>query len=224
MLGFPNSIYQGFTTRGKAEEYLAAGPPRAPPRPVEIIDLTGDSPLPLPKRTFADISADSDHPAVKDEGDLRDLKRFMYDGAETGTIERPLPVPKPKIQLTPDQDRVLQMVLGGDNVFFTGPAGTGKSLILEHVKYHLGKLKRSYAITAPTGIAAVQLGGTTIHNFSGVGIGRLGLNAYCGMANAKHTQIGKRKDAWEKTDVLVIDEVSMVLSQSFAGIVTRMLR
>ncbi|KAF3940125.1 hypothetical protein ABW19_dt0209272 [Dactylella cylindrospora] len=38
------------------------------------------------------------------------------------------PIEKPTIPLTPDQDKILQAVLKGENVFFTGPAGSGKSL------------------------------------------------------------------------------------------------
>jgi ATP-dependent DNA helicase PIF1 len=89
-------------------------------------------------------------------------------------------------------------------------AGTGKSLILEHVKYHLWKARKRVAITAPTGIAAVQLGGSTIHSFSGVGLGDKGLREYLSMSRARKTGIGQKRTAWRETDVLVIDEISML--------------
>jgi hypothetical protein len=120
------------------------------------------------------------------------------------------PIRLPEIPLSPEQDQVLQMVLTGKNVFFTGPAGTGKSLILRHVKYHLQKSGKKFAITAPTGIAAVQLGGTTIHSFSGVGYGNRGLRDYRGMSRSKKTSVGKKYMVWRTTDVLIIDEISMV--------------
>ena len=119
-------------------------------------------------------------------------------------------VRKPKISLSPDQTRVLQLVLEGKNVFFTGPAGSGKSLILEHVKYHLSKQKKDYRITAPTGVAAAQLGGSTIHSFSGVGLGDKGLREYVGMSTRNWTKIGEKRQSWRSTEVLIIDEISMV--------------
>ena len=119
-------------------------------------------------------------------------------------------VKRPEIRLSTEQTRVLQLVLEGKNVFFTGPAGTGKSLVLEHVKYHLFKLNKTYAITAPTGVAAAQLGGSTINSFSGVGLGDKGLKEYLGMSTRGWTKIGERKESWESTDVLIIDEISMV--------------
>ena len=117
---------------------------------------------------------------------------------------------KPEISLSPDQTRVLQLVLEGKNVFFTGPAGSGKSLILEHVKYHLSKQKKTFAITAPTGVAAAQLGGSTIHSFSGVGLGDKGLREYVGMSTRNWTKIWEKRQSWRSTEVLIIDEISMV--------------
>ena len=119
-------------------------------------------------------------------------------------------VKKPEIDLSPKQTRVLQLFLEGKNVFFTGPAGTGKSLVLEHVKYHLFKLNKTYAITAPTGVAAAQLGGSTINSFSGVGLGDKGLKEYLGMSTTGRTKIGERRGSWISTKVLIIDEISMV--------------
>jgi ATP-dependent exoDNAse (exonuclease V) alpha subunit len=83
-------------------------------------------------------------------------------------------------------------------------------LILEHIKYHLWEQEKVYAVTAPTGIAAVQLGGSTIHSFSGVGLGEKGLRDYLGMSLAKKTQIRMKRAAWLDTKVLIIDEISMV--------------
>ncbi|KAH8152385.1 uncharacterized protein LAJ45_03225 [Morchella importuna] len=48
----------------------------------------------------------------------------------------------PPEQLSEDQKYILGLVLDGHNVFFTGPAGSGKSLLLKHIKYHLRKNKK----------------------------------------------------------------------------------
>lgn len=64
-----------------------------------------------------------------------------------------------------------------------------------------------YAVTAPTGIAAVLVGGVTMHSFFGVGTGKRGLNHYL----KSHTDFAEilRKKIGE-IDVLIVDEISMV--------------
>ncbi|RVD87572.1 uncharacterized protein DFL_001797 [Arthrobotrys flagrans] len=116
-------------------------------------------------------------------------------------------VEKPTIPLTPEQDKILQAVLKGDNVFFTGPAGTGKSLVLAHVKYKLAKDNLVYAVTAPTGIAAVLIQGVTINSFFGLGTGEQGLQHYLRTKGAFSEVIRKKM---QETDVLIVDEISMV--------------
>jgi ATP-dependent DNA helicase PIF1 len=75
------------------------------------------------------------------------------------------------MQLNDEQEGVLNVVKSGANVFFTGTAGTGKSYLLCHIIAELRKQYRpdQIAITAPTGIAAVNVGGQTIHSFVGCG-------------------------------------------------------
>ena len=67
----------------------------------------------------------------------------------------------------------------GQNVFITGSAGTGKSYLLNYIVQELkmkyeqesGSSGESVFVTAPTGIAAINVGGTTIHSFAGIGLG-----------------------------------------------------
>jgi ATP-dependent DNA helicase PIF1 len=56
----------------------------------------------------------------------------------------------------------------------------------------------------------VQLGGSTIHSFSGVGLGEKGLHEYLSMSRTKKTGIGQKRAAWLETSVLIIDEISML--------------
>ncbi|GAA5839577.1 hypothetical protein JCM9279_005984 [Rhodotorula babjevae] len=118
---------------------------------------------------------------------------------------------KQKVVLSPEQQMVLKMVVENDkNVFFTGSAGTGKSVLLREI---IASLKRKYrgntdavAVTASTGMAACNIGGTTIHSFGGIGLGT-------GTAEQLVNNIRKNKQAvarWQRCKVLVIDEVSMV--------------
>ncbi|GAA6050730.1 hypothetical protein JCM3770_006598 [Rhodotorula araucariae] len=118
---------------------------------------------------------------------------------------------KQKVVLSPEQQMVLKLVVDNDkNVFFTGSAGTGKSVLLREI---IASLKRKYrgntdavAVTASTGMAACNIGGTTIHSFGGIGLGT-------GTAEQLVANIRKNKQAvtrWQRCKVLVIDEVSMV--------------
>ncbi|KAG8709526.1 DNA helicase [Ceratobasidium sp. 394] len=66
------------------------------------------------------------------------------------------------------------MVLSGKNVFFTGAAGTGKSVLLRQIiqSLHERDKDRRIAVTASTGIAAVNIGGATLHSFAGKSTGQ----------------------------------------------------
>lgn len=120
--------------------------------------------------------------------------------------------PEPKHQLSSEQKEVLDLVLQGENVFFTGSAGTGKSLVLEHIKYHLRKKRMEYSVTAPTGSSSILVGGQTLHSWAGVGLGDKPVGAYIKHAKSGYGGVGKRRFAWRETDVLIIDEISMVCS------------
>jgi hypothetical protein len=104
------------------------------------------------------------------------------------------------------QTEALEILKLGHNVFLTGPAGSGKTHLLN--KY-INFLKDNYVdvgITASTGIAATHMGGTTIHSWTGMGI-KDSLNKF------ELEELKTRKylrDRFLRTQVLVIDEVSML--------------
>lgn len=103
-----------------------------------------------------------------------------------------------------NQQLALEIMLAGHNVFLTGPAGSGKTYVLNQfikLAKHSGK---HVSITATTGLAASHLGGTTIHSWSGIGV-----SDELSPGFAEHMAKG-RKEIIEKTDVLLIDEVSML--------------
>lgn len=66
------------------------------------------------------------------------------------------------IQLNTEQQKALDAMMSGRNVFLTGEAGTGKSTVLREF---LERCDRPCAVLAPTGVAAINVGGTTIHSF-----------------------------------------------------------
>ncbi|KAJ7223716.1 PIF1-like helicase-domain-containing protein [Mycena rebaudengoi] len=114
------------------------------------------------------------------------------------------------VDLNDAQSRILAVVDAGGSVFFTGSAGTGKTLPLKHI-IRSQRLKYSgsvdaVAITASTGAAACSIGGITIHSFAGIGLG----SDSAGVLVRKVLSYSKALARWRKVKVLIIDEVSMV--------------
>ena len=119
--------------------------------------------------------------------------------------------------LNEKQRTVLQSVQRGYNVFVTGPAGTGKSVVLKHV---IKLLKETYqpqewTVVAPTGIAATALGGQTIHSFSGVGIPTVVADFEKAWGKGRKGGIGGSCERWRDLKALIVDEVSMLSGEFF---------
>ncbi len=104
------------------------------------------------------------------------------------------------------QDRALDILKTGANVFLTGEPGAGKTYVINQYINWLEAAGMHVAVTASTGIAATHIGGMTIHSWSGVGI-----KDYLSPADldaiVSKEKIVKRVKA---TQVLVIDEISML--------------
>lgn len=94
----------------------------------------------------------------------------------------------------------------GRSVFLTGPAGSGKTYVLNTFIREQKRKGKEVAITASTGIAATHLGGTTIHSWSGLGI-RDELTNKDRLWLTDNARLSKR---YAMTDILIIDEVSML--------------
>jgi len=104
------------------------------------------------------------------------------------------------------QSLALDILKSGRNVFLTGSAGSGKTYTLNAYIDFLQSKKARVAVTASTGIASTHLGGMTIHSWSGIGIrDRLSKHDINDIISKRYT--AKR---FKKTDVLIIDEVSMI--------------
>lgn len=122
-----------------------------------------------------------------------------------------------KAMLSPEQKAVFDALLLGKNVFLTGGGGTGKSHLISIINQELPDLKFNsigtpYRIhtTALTGCAAILLGtnAKTLHSWAAIGLGR-------GTAEELAEQIKKKKrqKSWNQTDLLIIDEISMMPSE-----------
>ena len=86
-----------------------------------------------------------------------------------------------------------------DHIFVTGRAGTGKSTLLNHLSWHTSK---QVVICAPTGVAALNVGGQTVHSLFRLPIGVI--------ADHQIEQSRELRKLLGTLDTIVIDEVSMV--------------
>lgn len=117
--------------------------------------------------------------------------------------------------LTGEQRRVLELVRDGKSVFYTGPAGTGKSYLMRLAVSCLDPA--GCHVTASTGIAAVHVGGATLAHWAGVGGAALEGGAVDAAAVLR--RIARNAEAvrrWRGVRTLVVDEISMVDGRFFS--------
>ena len=78
--------------------------------------------------------------------------------------------PEKRIELSLEQEKVVNLALRKNNIFLTGAAGCGKTVTLKEILYRLGNKKKggNVQVVAPTGIAALPLDGKTTYSFAGV--------------------------------------------------------
>lgn len=102
------------------------------------------------------------------------------------------------------QKLALGVLTEGHSVFLTGPAGSGKTYVLNEFVKHARQTGKKVAVTASTGLAATHLGGTTIHAWAGIGI-------HDEIKRFMISDMSKsRRDQITSADILIIDEVSML--------------
>lgn len=104
------------------------------------------------------------------------------------------------------QNEALDILKLGHNAFLTGPAGSGKTYLLNQFIKYLRLNNVSVGITASTGIAATHMGGTTIHSWSGMGIrDEMDDRAIADLLKRQYL-----RKHFLRTKVLIIDEISML--------------
>ena len=104
------------------------------------------------------------------------------------------------VSLSPQQQEVFKLIEETrEHVFITGRAGTGKSTLLNHLAY---TTEKTIAVCAPTGVAALNVGGQTIHSLFRLPTGLIG------SLDLNHGP--DQRKILNAIDTLVIDEVSMV--------------
>lgn len=117
---------------------------------------------------------------------------------------------KPKLnELNEEQNKVFNRILAGENLFITGDGGTGKSYLIKYIYNYYKKNKlKNVQVVSLTGISAYLLNcnAVTLHSWAGIGLG----------VNINVDNIPKKKiKQWCKTDLLIIDEISMLTGDLF---------
>lgn len=107
-----------------------------------------------------------------------------------------------QIKLTDDQRKAFDIIMRGDNTFVTGGAGTGKSILIKTVIRELEMQHKNVVVCAPTGIAAVNIRGITIHKAFGFPKGPCITEKTCKLSIRTPKLI-------RAADVIVVDEISM---------------
>lgn len=107
-----------------------------------------------------------------------------------------------------EQQQAYNKYIEGDNIFITGPGGTGKSALIKHIQENAIKRLLDIHVCALTGCAAVLLNckAKTVHSWAGIGIGKASIETLVHKINNNRFL----KQIWKNTDILVIDEVSMM--------------
>lgn len=118
------------------------------------------------------------------------------------------------LSLSEEQKAIINYVVNrGENVFFTGSAGTGKSVVLRHLVQELCRKhgQVNVGVTASTGLAACNISGQTVHKYLSIG---LGTGSPQELAN-KIKKNGPAKKRWQSMVVLIIDEILMIDGKLF---------
>ncbi|SMQ52673.1 unnamed protein product [Zymoseptoria tritici ST99CH_1A5] len=110
--------------------------------------------------------------------------------------------------LSEEQRRLVNLILDGRNIFYTGSAGTGKSTVLREFVSALELQGKQVVKVAPTGVAALNIHGQTYYRFAG-----WNKNSRKRSVSQLKREACNQYQRWERlneVDVLVIDEISML--------------
>jgi len=116
-------------------------------------------------------------------------------------------------QLSPEQNYAFEKFKRNENLFITGPGGTGKTKLIQYLVDYAKTIKRRIQVCALTGCAAVLLNcnARTIHSWSGIRLAK-------GDPQKIIESVIKNKRSaklWRSVDVLIVDEISMMSKKIF---------
>ena len=115
--------------------------------------------------------------------------------------------------LSSEQKYALYKFKRGENLFITGPGGTGKTFLIRHLINSAKENKKNVQVCALTGCASVLLncGARTIHSWSGIKLARGDSHNIIESALRSNRTVKN----WQSVKVLIVDEVSMMSKKIF---------
>jgi len=118
------------------------------------------------------------------------------------------------IVFTPLQKLAFDKYLKGENIFITGPGGSGKSALIKAIVENAKKRNKQVQVCGMTGCAAVLLDGCnakTLHSWAGIGLANGDIDII------SHRVMSDKYKArnWKRVDLLIVDEVSMMSEKIF---------
>ena len=119
----------------------------------------------------------------------------------------------PKSAPPTEQQLAFDKYIAGENIFITGPGGTGKTHVIKDIVEHAKANDKAYRVCALTGCAAVLLmcGAITLHAFAGIGLATGTIDSVVD----KVVKNRHKRPNWHKIDILIVDEVSMLSLKIF---------
>lgn len=118
----------------------------------------------------------------------------------------------PETEANERVDKITRALLSSNNVFLSGPGGTGKSYMLKNVFTRLREFGKRVYKTGSTGVSAESIGGMTLHSWAGVMLGDKSAETYYNLIKTKNKNAHMR---WLRTSILIIDEISMTGGEFF---------
>jgi len=115
--------------------------------------------------------------------------------------------------LSREQKYAYEKFKRGENLFITGPGGTGKTALIKYLVSHMKRTNKPYQVCAMTGCASVLLkcNARTLHSWSGIKLARGPIDQIIGGIQYNKSVV----KAWKKIKVLIVDEVSMMSKKIF---------
>ncbi|KAK9769381.1 putative ATP-dependent DNA helicase [Seiridium cardinale] len=196
----------------KAEQERASPQQYLAPQPSAIRSQALRQELSAPQNANEVVRDESD--GGEDSGDNEDSEDDPVSPSQATLLaddehhdEAALPLEEPEPDLCEEQQAAVDYALSGRNLFLTGSGGCGKSVVVRHLVKKLRQERRKVTIVASTGVAALQVSGTTTFTFMG-----------WSQDDTRKPWEVLRENLWRKksadrlrqTDVLIIDEISMI--------------
>lgn len=185
--------------------WVPAEQPRAPSEVKIILENPGKS-----------TKDKADPPRRRHDTEEEDYSSYGTEDDFDLDVDLRAPTDQPVEAVSPalcdEQLQLVQLVLSGANVFYTGGAGTGKSTVLRAIVKALQERRQRVHVVTPTGISALNVGGSTYFTYAGwnPGVMKKPIKEIETMAMSK-----ERRLRIQSTDVLIIDEISMLESNQF---------